>query len=370
MTEQGSIFDGFEHRGVRYANRVAFSPLTRARASANGVPDHLQATYYRQRAGAGLQIAEATAVLPEGHGGIWTPGLYDQAQVDGWRLTTDAVHAAGGKIYAQLWHAGRLSHSSFHPDGLPPASPAAIAAQGQVHIAQGRVDYEVPRALRASEIDTIVLAFERAARNAMNAGFDGVEIHAAHGYLLDSFLRDAINDRTDDYGGSLENRARFLVAVLRRVVAAIGPDKVAVRLSPDTQAGGMRDSDPQATFNYVIDQMNALDIAWLDLVEGNNLVSRDIADGIDVAALVVRFKGAVILNHGYTLDMANAAIGSGAADMIAFGRPFIANPDLVERFRHGYPLAEGSRSTWYGGGAEGYSDFPTYRSNPTETAGN
>lgn len=350
----------FQHRGVTYPVRVIFSPLTRARATREGVTGALQAEYYRQRASAALIISEAIAIVPEGRGGCWTPGLYTDEQVEGWRLTTEAVHAAGGRIYAQLWHAGRLAHSCFHPGGLPPVSPVAVAAQGSVYTETGRLPYETPRALCVSDIEHIIASYRRAAENALRAGFDGIEIHSAHGYLLDSFLRDAINNRDDRYGGSLENRARFLVEVMEQMVESVGADRIAVRISPETKTGGIEDSDPLTTFGYVIDRMNDLGIAWLDMVEGDNLVDRAVPGGIDAAALTSRFNGAVILNHGYTYDMANEALAAGRADMIAFGRAFVGNPDLVERFRANVPLVSAPASVLYGGGAEGLIDFPPY----------
>lgn len=364
MTERGEnrgVLAPFEKGGLAYPNRVVFSPVTRARASCEGLAGPLQAEYYSQRASAGLLIAEATAILPEGRGGAWTPGLHDEEQVEGWRLTTDAVHAAGGRIFAQLWHAGRQSHSSLNPQGLPPGGPVGVAPPGSIFTEAGMVAYETPRALTAAEIEYIIRAYRRAAENALRAGFDGVEIHAAHGYLLDSFLRDGVNNRDDFYGGSLENRARLLVSVMEEVVAAVGGDRVSVRLAPNTTHGGMTESDPTATFGYVIERMNAIGIGWLDLVEGDNMLQREVPGGMDTDALAQAFKGAVILNHGYTLEMANEAIAARKADMIAFGRDYIANPDLVERFRFGLPLAApASRAAWYGGGAEGLVDFPRH----------
>lgn len=351
------LLEPLSHRGILYPNRIVFSPLTRARATSDGVPGPLQAEYYRQRASAGLLISEAIAVTPDGRGGAWTPGLYSEAQIDGWRQTTDAVHSAGGRIFAQLWHAGRLSHSSFHPEGLAPAAPAAMAARGRVVLESGAAPYETPRKLTIDDIEEYVDQYEQAARNAMRAGFDGVEIHGAHGYLLDSFLRDAINNRDDAFGGSVENRARFLVSVIGRVADCVGANRVAVRLSPNTTAGDMTDSDPEATFGYVIERMNALDVAWVDVIEGNNMVTRDVPDGLDTDILTRAFKGGVILNHGFTFDMGDQAIAAKRADMIAFGRDFIANPDLVERCRKGLPLAT---SVWYGGGGEGLIDFPPH----------
>lgn len=352
------LFDPFEHRGLRYANRIMFSPLTRARASSQGVPGELQAEYYRQRASAGLIMSEAIAVSPAGRGGGWCPGLWSEEQVTGWRLSTEAVHAEGGKIFAQLWHAGRLSHSSLSADGTAPLAPASVRPRGKAFTEGGFVYYEQPRAISTEEVAEVVTQFRRAADNAMRAGFDGVELHAAHGYLPDSFLRDAINDRTDRYGGSIENRARFVLEALAELVASAGADRVCVRLSPGTQAGGMRDSDPMATFGYVIEQMNKMSVAWLDLVEGDNLVSRTPAWPMDTDALAARFQGGVMVNNMYDLDLAVAARLSGKADMVAFGRAFIANPDLVRRLQTGAPLAEASIDVWYGGGAKGLIDFP------------
>lgn len=352
------LFEPFEHRGIRFANRIAFSPLTRARATSGGVPGPLQAEYYRQRASAGLLVTEAIAVSPEGRGGAWTPGLYTDEHVGGWRLTTEAVHAEGGIIFAQLWHAGRLSHSSFSADGAPPLGPVAIAAEGKAFVEAGFLPYEQPRAIETHEIPGIVEQYRRAAQNAVQAGFDGVEIHGAHGYLLDSFLRDAINDRTDSYGGSIENRARLLLEVTAAAVAVIGCNRVAVRISPNTRAGGMRDSDPAATYNYLVDRLNDLDIAWLDIIEGDNMVDRAPDGAFDTDMLVRHFDGAAMLNHGFTRELATAALQDDRADMIAFGRAFIANPDLVERLRTGAPLAEADRRAWYGGGAKGLIDYP------------
>jgi N-ethylmaleimide reductase len=361
------LFQPFTHRGLTFANRIALSPLTRARATSDGVVGELQAEYYRQRASAGLLVTEAIAISPEGRGGAWTPGLYTVEQIEAWRLTTDFVHAAGGLIFAQLWHAGRLSHSSLSSDGSPPVGPAAVAAEGVAFTEKGLVPYEQPRALQTEEIMQLVAQFRRAADNAMHAGFDGIEVHGAHGYLLDSFLRDSINDREDRYGGSIENRARFLVEVIEAVAASAGSNRVAVRISPNTAAGGMRDSDPITTFGYLIDRMNDQDIAWLDMVEGDNLVTRTPTGAIDTDSLAARFTGGVILNHGYLLDMALRALSGARADMIAFGRPFIANPDLVERLRTGAPLAEAPREAWYGGGAKGLIDFPPLENEEVRT---
>ena len=355
---QTDLFAPFTYRGLTFRNRVAMSPLTRARASHDSVPGPLQAEYYRQRSSAGLIVSEAIAVSPEGRGGVNTPGIYTPEQVEGWKLTTSAVHAAGGLIFAQLFHAGRVSHSVFSPDGRPPVSPSAIAAEGQVFTDAGLVPYEAPRALELDEIAQVIAQYRTAADNAMAAGFDGVELHGAHGYLPDSFLRDVVNDRTDAYGGTIARRARFMVELMEQLVESAGVDRVIVRLSPNTSIGGKNDSDAAAAFAYVIDRMNDLDVAWLDLVEGQNLVTRNPDGAIDSDALAARFKGKVMRNHLYDRDMAVYALVSGKADMIAFGRPFIGNPDLVARLRAGAPLADAPRQTWYSGGAKGYTDYP------------
>ncbi|MDB5972303.1 MAG: alkene reductase [Hydrocarboniphaga sp.] len=352
------LFEPFEHAGLRLRNRIALAPLTRARASSVGLPGAAQAEYYRQRASAGLLITEAIAVAPEGRGGAFTPGLYDDAQVAGWKLTTDAVHAAGGLIFAQLWHAGRLSHSSLTADGAVPVSPAAAIAPGSAFTEAGFVPYEMPRVLATREVEAVAAQFRRAAENARRAGFDGVQLHATHGYLIDSFLRDAINDRSDRYGGSLENRARLLVETLSELIEVFGGDRVAVRLAPNTRAGGMSDSDTAATFAYVIDRLNERGVGWLDLVEGDNLVTRTPDDAIDTDALAARFRGAVIVNHLYTTELAIAARRERKADMVAFGRLFIGNPDLVARLKSGSALVEAARDHYYGGSGEGYIDYP------------
>jgi N-ethylmaleimide reductase len=354
------LFEPFEAHGITYSNRIALSALTRARASIDAVPGPLQAEYYRQRASAGLLITEAIAISAGARGGARTPGLYDQQHIDGWRSTTQAVHGEGGRIFAQLWHAGRQSHRSFGIDGDAPISPSAMAATGIAYTEAGSLPYDPPRALATNEIGAVVEQFRQAADNALQAGFDGVELHCGHGYLLDSFLRDAINDRTDRYGGTLENRARFVVEVVEAVVGCVGGARVSVRISPNTKAGGMHDSNPTETFGYLVDRLNELGVAWLDIVEGDDLVSRTPEGAMDTDKLARRFTGSIILNHAYTRDLAQIACAEGRADMIAFGRPFIANPDLVTRLRIGAPLADAPREIWYGGGAEGLTDFPRW----------
>lgn len=341
-------------------NRVVMAPLTRNRALPDGdVPHALNAEYYAQRAGAGLIVSEATQISPEGKGYAWTPGLYSDAQVEGWRLVTDAVHAKGGRIFAQLWHVGRVSHVSLQPEGQAPVAPSAIAAKTRTFDGSGFVATSAPRALETEEIPRILADYRRAAENARAAGFDGVELHAANGYLIDQFLRDGSNRRGDAYGGPVENRARLLVEVLEALSIAWPVGRVGLRLSPFSNANDMHDSDPMRTFGYVLDRVNNFRLAYLHLVEGQTGGSRELPEGADLAALRRRFDGPYMANNGYDREMAAAAVESGSADLVAFGKAFIANPDLVERLRRGAPLNEPDRDTFYGGGARGYTDYPT-----------
>ena len=358
-----TLFDPFRLGDIELANRVVMAPLTRDRAGPGQVPTALMAEYYRQRASAGLIVTEASQVCPEGQGYLDTPGIYNAAQVAGWRRVTDAVHAAGGKIVIQLWHVGRISHVSLQPGGIAPVSSTARAAVGKTFTQNGFVDVSTPRALRTDELPGIVSAYRHAARCAIDAGFDGVEVHGANGYLLDQFLRDSINDRSDAYGGRIENRARLLVEVMQTIVAEIGASRTGLRLSPVTPSNGAgADSDPQALHEYVVGQLAPMRLAFLHLIEGQTGGARDIAP-FDYAALRRRFKsghpaGAWMVNNGYGRTTAIDAVARGAADLVAFGRPFISNPDLVRRLRDDLPLAPLKRETLYGGGAEGYTDYP------------
>jgi N-ethylmaleimide reductase len=352
------LFEPCEFNGLRLANRIAMSPLTRARAASDGSPGPLQAEYYAQRASAGLLITEATAVAPEGRGGAFIPGLWDDAHIAAWRLTTEAVHARGGKIFCQLWHAGRLSHSSLHASGGAPVAPSAMRQPGKVFTEAGLVDYDEARALDLAEMDDIVEQFASAARRAKAAGFDGVEVHGAHSYLLDAFLRDMTNKRGDAYGGSIANRARLLLEVMAAVAKVFGPERTAVRLSPIGHAYNAWDSDPEPLFTHVVEGLNDLNIGWLDLVEGDTGISRQAEPSFDLSKLRRLFKGVLIANNLYDLEMAKQARRENTADIIAFGRPFIGNPDLVERLKAGAPLAVAPPRSYYGGGAQGYTDFP------------
>jgi N-ethylmaleimide reductase len=358
-----SLFEPTRFGDINTANRIVMAPLTRDRAGPGQVPTPMMATYYEQRASAGLIVTEATQISAEGQGYLDTPGIYSAGQVAGWRRVTDAVHAKGGKIVVQLWHVGRISHVSLQPNGQPPVSSTARRAVGKTFTAQGFEDVSEPRALLLAELPRVVAEYRQAARNAIDAGFDGVEVHSANGYLLEQFLRDSINDRTDAYGGPKENRARLLIEVMSAIVAEIGAGRTGVRLSPVTPANDAKqDSDAQGLFNYVVDQLAPLKLAFIHVVEGATGGARDVAP-FDYAALRSRFKngnehGAWMVNNGYTRAMAIDVVASGAADLVAFGKPFISNPDLVRRLREDAPLAPLNRDTLYGGGAAGYIDYP------------
>ena len=352
-----SLFDPVRLGDLALSNRIVMAPLTRNRAVAGQVPSALAVEYYRQRADAGLIVTEATQISPLGQGYLDTPGIYSRAQVDGWKPVTQAVHARGGKIVVQLWHVGRISHVSLLPDGEVPVAPSAIRANGKTFTRQGFEDVSAPRALRLDELPGIVEQYRTAARHAIDAGFDGVEVHGANGYLLDQFLRDGTNHRTDTYGGSIPNRARLLLEVMRAVTAEIGGGRTGLRLSPVTPANDIRDSDPQPLFNYVAEQLAPLKLAFIHVIEGATGGPRDAAP-FDYAALRTRAGAPWIVNNGYDRGMALDAVARGEADAVAFGRAFISNPDLVERLRRGAPLAEVDRATLYGGDERGYIDYP------------
>ena len=339
-------------------NRFAMAPLTRNRASRDGVPGPLQVEYYQQRAGAGLIITEATCISPDAVGYPFTPGLWNGIQVGGWAEVTAAVHGEGGHIFCQLWHVGRISHPDLQPDGRLPVAPSAVRPTGETFTYEGMKPFVTPRALDTGELPGIVDAYRVAAKNALAAGFDGVEVHAANGYLLDEFLRDGTNQRTDAYGGNIDNRARLLLEVLDAVCGVWGASRVAVRLSPIQPFNDMRDSDPRATFSRVVELLNAYDLAYLHVTE----MGRDApgAAGSFFEPLDLRkiWKGVYMANSGYDKARASAVLTEGKADMVAFGVPFIANPDLPERYRRDAPLNPADPATFYGGGEEGYTDYP------------
>jgi len=354
------LFSPLRAGEIELTNRIVLAPLTRNRARAeDDAPYEIHADYYGQRASAGLLVTEASQISPQGKGYAWTPGIYSDAQIEGWKKVTDAVHAKGGKIVIQLWHVGRISHPVLQPDGADPVAPSAIAAQSKSFDGEQFVDTPQPRALELREIPAIVEDYRKAAANAMKAGFDGVEVHAANGYLIDQFLRDSSNRREDAYGGSIENRTRFLKEVMDAVTSEIGAGKVGVRISPFSTANDISDSDPMALFGKVVDLLDGYGLAYLHVVEGQTGGPRDLPEGASLAKLYDRFFGPIMGNNGYDRQMAVNAVADGKVDLVAFGRPFISNPDLVERLKADAPLNEWDQSTFYGGGREGYTDYPT-----------
>lgn len=341
---------------LKLPNRVFMAPMTRNRAPDN-VPTPLMATYYAQRAEAGLIISEATQISDQGIGYPATPGIHTEAQVAGWRGVTDAVHRRGGHIFCQLWHVGRISHPDFH-GGEPPVAPSAIRPQGQAFTGEGLKDFVTPRALEPDEIAGIVADYAHAAECARRAGFDGVEIHAANGYLIDQFLRDGSNQRTDAYGGSLENRTRFLLEVTGAVCDAWEAGRVGVRLSPLNPFNDMRDSNPEATFSYAVAQLNRFGLGYLHVTELGKETPAAAGPAFELGVLRRTWRGVYVTNGGYDRDSADAAIREGRADAVAFATLFLANPDLVTRFRQNAPLNEPDPATFYGGDAQGYTDYP------------
>jgi N-ethylmaleimide reductase len=353
------LFQPFRLGDLTLPNRIVMAPLTRNRATkGTDAPNALNAEYYAQRASAGLLISEATQISQQAQGYIWTPGIYTAEQVAGWRRVTDAVHAAGGRIAIQLWHVGRVSHVSLQPNGGAPVAPSPIRAKTKTYVESGFVDVSEPRALTLDEIAGVIRDYETAARNAKEAGFDAVEVHGANGYLLDQFMKDGSNKRTDAYGGSIENRVRLTLEATQAVLKVWDKSRVGIRLSPVTPANDANDSNPQAVFNYAVAKLDELGLSFIHVIEGATGGPRDVAP-FDYAALRRAFRGAYIANNGYTRELAIEAVSEDKADLVAFGRPFIANPDLVERLRVGAPLNEPDRDTFYGGDAKGYTDYPS-----------
>ncbi|UPG94551.1 alkene reductase [Luteibacter aegosomatissinici] len=353
-----TLFSAGTIGAISVSNRVVMAPLTRARADMEGLPSRYAAQYYAQRASAGLIITEATNISKQARGYAYTPGIYTDAQIVAWREITEEVHRAGGKIVLQLWHTGRIAHSSLH-DGKPPVAPSEIQAGDMVFTEDGAARPSMPRALELDEIPSIIDDYVLAARHARAAGFDGVEVHAANAYLLDQFIRDSTNRRTDAYGGSVENRTRLPFEVTKAVADVFGPDRVGVRLSPITRAVGDTplDSDPVGTYKRMAERLGTLGLAYLHCVEGQTQ-GDNAATSFDFQSLRRAFGGSYIANNSYDRTLAVEAVATGHADMIAFGRPYIANPDLVERLRAQAPMAAGDEKTFYGGGAAGYVDYP------------
>jgi N-ethylmaleimide reductase len=352
------LFSPFRLGPLDLPNRVVMAPMTRNRAGSGNVPTALNATYYAQRAGAALIVTEATQVSPQGVGYPGTPGIHSVEQVAGWKLVTDAVHGAGGRIFLQLWHVGRISHPLLQPGGALPVAPSAIAPAGQAWTTNGMEAFVTPRALETSEIPGIVEDFRRGAANARDAGFDGVELHGANGYLIDQFLRDSTNKRSDHYGGSALNRARFLIEVTQALIGEWGGERVGVRLSPTNPYNDIADSHPAATFSIAARELDRLGIAYLHIVEpgpGDPVAAGETPD--------MRFfrkiqRGPLIANKGYDLERANAVLREADADLVSFAALYLANPDLDQRLRRGGPFNPPDRKTFYGGAAKGYTDYP------------
>jgi N-ethylmaleimide reductase len=354
-----SLFSPAQIGDIAVRNRIFMAPLTRCRATPGTLaPRTLNATYYAQRAGAGLIVSEATQIMPEGMGYMNTPGIYSAEQEAGWRLVTDAVHAAGGRIVAQLWHVGAISHPDLQPGGALPVSASAFNPGGFVHTPGGRKERVTARALERHEIDSVVAAYRHAAQVAQRAGFDGVEIHGANGYLLEQFLRDSINKRTDDYGGPIENRMKLMLQAVDAAIEVFGRSRVGIRLSPVSSGNGSpADSNPQTTYGAVIDALADRRIAFVHLIEGITGGERKL-EGFDFAGIKSRFPGAVVANNKYTREMALEAVATGRVDAVAFGVPFISNPDLPRRLELGAALNAANPATFYGPDEIGYTDYP------------
>lgn len=355
------LFTPFTLGALRLANRIVMAPLTRSRADTAGVLPGYAAEYYAQRASAGLIISEATNISPQAKGYEYTPGIWTDAQVAAWRHVTDAVHRAGGLILLQLWHTGRMSHPAVQPDHALPVSASAVRPEGQAFTAEGMKDFVAPRALEAKEIPGVVADYRHAASKAKEAGFDGIEIHAANNYLLDQFVRDSVNRRSDAYGGSIDNRLRFPLEAVQAVIQVWDPRRVGIHLSPVTTMPGNTplDSDVMATYGTFITALDELGLAYIHMVEGTTQLSRDYPRHIDLHALRQRFRGAYIANNGYSPLHAAEAVRCGRAELVSFGRAYLSNPDLAERIRRHIPLAPlAPKETWYGGGEKGYTDWP------------
>ena len=351
------LFSQYELGSIKLSNRMVMAPMTRCRAVLGNVPNPLAVTYYVQRSQAGLIITEGSQVSPQGVGYVRTPGIYSPEQVDGWRKVTDAVHQAGGKIFLQLWHVGRVSHPDFL-NGELPVAPSALPVESEVHTPYGKKKIETPRALELDEIPSVINQFRRGAENAKVAGFDGVEIHGANGYLLDQFLRDGSNSRTDQYGGSLQNRARFPLEVTEAVTDIWGADRVGYRISPHFQRHSMSDSNPRETFSYFAKELSNLKLGYLHMIErvGEPML---VAPEARFASVIRKiFKGTFMLNGGYNAEKGNEAIRKGEADLISYGSLFLANPDLPERFKRNAPLNTPDVETFYVGEERGYIDYP------------
>ena len=362
------LFSPYDLNGLALPNRMVMSAMTRTRASETGVPTELMRDYYVQRASAGLIVTECVQVSDQGHGIIRCPGIHRADQIEGWRMVTDAVHAAGGRIYVQIWHCGRVAHPEMR-GGEPPVGPSPLPAQGDFFLPRGRVEFPTPRPLEISEIPAIVESFAQATRNAQEAGFDGVELHGANGYLQDQFLQDGSNHRKDAYGGEIANRARLMIETTEAMIGAWSADRVGVRLSPSSYLYGMKDSDSRATFTHVVEALDEVGVGYLTLLEPN---AKDAAKGVQIEHVVETLgpltSQPIIVNTGFDKAKGNAAIESGAVELVAFGVPYLANPDLLERFQADAPLNKPYPTTFYGEGLKGYTDYPALADSGTVAA--
>ena len=361
------LFNSLSHKGLMLKNRIVMAPLTRCRASHDGIPSPFAAEYYSQRASAGLIISEATCISPQGKGYAYTPGIFKQAQVDAWQEITKTVNQQGAKIFSQLWHVGRISHPSLQDNNALPVAPSAICPEGHAFTETGPQEFVTPRALETHEIQGIIEQYVHAARAAKEAGFDGIELHAANGYLLDQFMRSGSNKRQDQYGGSIENRIRLTLEVIDALLQVWPKEQIGIRLSPVATYHSMHDDKPMATFLALINALNLRDILYIHCVEATERATRPTKEEFDFLKLRQPFKGLYIANNCYTKALAMAAIEGHDADLICFGRPFISNPDLVNRLFHGHPLTEAPMNTWYGGDAHGYIDWPCYALNTSQS---
>ncbi|ACK71030.1 NADH:flavin oxidoreductase/NADH oxidase [Gloeothece citriformis PCC 7424] len=360
QTQLSSLLSPFELRDLSLKNRVAMAPMTRARAGVERIPNSMMAEYYAQRAGAGLIITEATVISDQANGWQHSPGIYTEEMTEAWKQVVEAVHNKNTPIFLQLWHCGRASHSSFHQNNEPAVAPSAIKINGDyIHTPIGKQPYETPRALETDEIPLVVENYRKAAENAKKAGFDGVEIHGANGYLIDEFLQSKSNQRTDQYGGSVENRYRFLKEIVEAILTVYPASRVAVRLSPNGNYNDMGSPDYRETFLYVAQQLNTYELSYLHIVDGLGFGFHELGEPMTLTEFREVYSGNLMGNCGYTAESADEAIKNGSADLIAFGRPFISNPDLVERFTNGWPLNPPAEiKDWYSFGKEGYTDFP------------
>ncbi|MBU3575391.1 alkene reductase [Polynucleobacter sp. UK-Mo-2m-Kol15] len=365
MSGKEIMFTPIKLGAIELKNRLVMAPLTRMRAIDGDVPNPLAKTYYEQRASAGLIISEATQISPIGKGYPGTPGIYSAEQTAAWKEVVSAVHAKGGKIVAQLWHVGRISHSSLHPEEAAPEAPSAVTPAGQTYGADWKLhDYETPKAMTTQDIARLLKDFELAAGNAKAAGFDGVEIHSANGYLLDQFLQDKTNQRSDEYGGSIENRIRLLGQVIESVAKIYSSDRIGVRLSPYGSFNDIADSDPVVLFNALIQKLNGYELSYVHMIEPRSTSAGgddQVNSGAPITSEIFRsaYKGQFISAGGYDQAMGEAVLEAGLADAVAYGRLYISNPDLAERFQKGATLNAYNRATFYGGGEVGYTDYPT-----------